>query len=222
MSAIDFLPPSYREKRAARQRRVRRYAFTALAAAFVASWWLPLQSEVEAAQYEADALSQKLHGNEVQKAELKKLQAEQESLQKRLAVREQMIDPVDTTQVLALLANLAPDEIKFDRVSVSARRPAPEIVDDKKKKPRKEKEPKAVVHEIEIEIDAFAPNDRSIVNFVGAIDQHPLFSSVKVPTNRNAQIQGYAARQFRLLVVVDLNREIHEEQTRKEMADADS
>ncbi len=210
MNDIDFLPQSYRDQRELKRRRVRRYTTTALVGVLIASWWLPLRSEVDAVQQHTDLLEQEFKAVQMVRFQHQQLQDQHNDLMHQVKLRSQMIDPVEVSGVLALLTELAPPEVKFDNVNLKFSRPQPELAetDSKKSRRKKKKDSPAEPYELTLEIDGFAPSDTAVVNMVSRIDEHPLFSSIKVPTNRDVNLQGLAARQFRLLLVVDLRRQI--------------
>lgn len=225
MNTINFLPASYLRKQSKRRRRVRQFALSAAMVGVLVGWWLTQQGRVVvldryATQLEVEAAAAVEH-----RGELVRLREEYKLLMNQVKVRRELAQPLNHTQIIAVLGEVMPATVMVTELDMTTHRPPPRKVEDATKASRKSKRKSAkdepVIDEIRLRFDALAPDDLAVAEVVAAISEHPLFESVRMESSREVERYGVIGRKFRLSAVVPLNRVFLEPAVGQEVAHVD-
>lgn len=216
MNEINFLPNSYRARLGTRTRRVREATAVSILALGLLAFWAyglsgSMQLKAQALRTEdqlADALSIEQQVKELQAQ--KALLTEQRRLQREVRV------PIRHHEVIRVLGSLMPESTALTELVLTNQRPKPKAYvapgDAIKAKPsfktKLEKDPKALVDRVLIDLEGLAPDDLTVAEFIASLSGHPLISGVKLHSSRYLNLNGVAARQFRMTGYIDMQREI--------------
>lgn len=225
MNDINFLPASYLRRQSIRRRRVRQLALSAAMVGVLIGWWLTQQGQVVALERYATALEAEAAAAVEHRSELVRLREEHKVLMNQVKVRRELAQPLNHTQVIAMIGELMPETVMVTELDMTTHRPPPRTLEDATKTGRKAKrkssEPEPIVDEIRLQIDALAPDDLAVAEVVAAISEHPLFESVRMESSREVERYGVIGRKFRLSAVVPLNRVFLEPSIGQEVAHVD-
>ncbi|MEM9294526.1 MAG: hypothetical protein AAGA57_01885 [Planctomycetota bacterium] len=202
---VDFRPQAYVKRQRRRTRAVRMSAAAVLAAAAVAAGWVPLRAEV-------DQLTRAARDIETQRDELRQradrveaLQAQAASFRQRAETQRKLAMPLDASRLLATLTGLAPSSIKLEQLELAAEVPTPAPADQENPGGAPaQPEPRYTLR-----IDGVAPDDRTIIDLVAAMSQHPMFQDVRAPSNQFTGYQGLLARRFSIEATAPLGKPLH-------------
>lgn len=231
MNQVNFLPQSFHALRRKR-RRVRLEVVlvsavgTLVLASFIGVQGTAFVKSRIAAKVEADAL--KAHGV-VDEVEV--LRRQEADLRDRIAMTDALAEPVEQTQVIATVGQLAPNSVTLFKMSIQANRnPLPgnvvEVENPRARKKKKDEKPEPAPRQyLRLVVEGVSANDHDIATFVGALEAHPLFRTVNLHYRGPIEFSHYSGRRFHLSAEVSLDYEykpMAEKPTgdRKELADA--
>ena len=205
MNHINFLPESIRKRRARQQRFVWESllvlsVFAALVLATSLALARSASLRIDAEQAEAAANTAV---NQV--AEQDRLNRRRQHLARELWLHQRLASPISTADVLAAVADLAPGTITVRSMQLRAERAAgakgPGVKSD-----APQPVPVTPLVALHLEIDAVAPDDEQIADFVANLSGHPAFDGVKIRHSRAGEFEGHIVRRFRVDLRVPLDR----------------
>lgn len=217
MSQINFLPESFQKHYARSRRRPIEFGLIAATLAGLVLLWLSsggpdpaLAEQVDQMQREIDQIQQ-LHDEQIQ------LDSQRSELQRRLMIARETYQPIGMTQAIARISQRTPESIRIVSLELQNDRPAPEPLPDtnanntnrrviasagSNQTSDKPRQPSL----LKITLTGHAPNDEAIVELIRALDRDPVFSTVSLRGSRVEQTRTHIVREFRLDVVIDLDR----------------
>ena len=229
MNEINFLPESFYRQRA-RRRRVWRHALAlTLVAAGLITWGVLGDRSLQSLRSFARQIETEGEAAHEQVKEVVRLQGEFLKLAKTLAVQRDVALPVSCSKLVATVTHLMPATVVLTDLNMDAARPTPTQkapeADKKGKKaaPKKGAAPVAApkTDTMRIELKGLSPDDARIADFVGRLTDCPAFTNVKLEYARVAEIEGMTGRQFRVSLMVRLDRDYLPLDARKDLAHAD-
>lgn len=200
---VDLMPETSRRRLGQRrivQRWVALYSTTIVAIAVGAS----LLSVVERNQRrEVEGLSIRVDFDAEQREQARRLRARIASYQDEIDRYRKLAWPVDFSDVIAVVGELSPDSVSLDSLSIipQERRVRAPRRGDKRDKESEER----ISRKLIIEMTGIAPDDFHMANFVGGLEEHPLFERIAVDYARDMTFRGVAARQFGVTCEIDFN-----------------
>jgi hypothetical protein len=131
------------------------------------------------------------------------MQQQFNELQHQVKVQQELLMPINVTEVIATLGQLMPESLTCRELVMTATEPKPRPVqtDPKKSTPRPVETPV-----MRVEIVGLAPTDTDVANFVDQLTANPLFEAVKLDYTRPTSISTVTARLFRIEMQIPLNR----------------
>lgn len=211
MNDINFLPATYMRQQALRKRGTLRLTLLAAALVCLGVWWVVQHEQTAATRRRVEAVEARAEEAKQKLTELQRLRKEHASLVKQVALREELGQPVNHTQVLGVLGRVLPSSVALVEIKMQTVRsePTPQADPAKAKdgaaKPGKKA--KAGKDEIRIELVGLAPDDRTVASLLGALNEYPLFRDAMLRHSRATEVGGRALRNFRLTLRVDLGVE---------------
>lgn len=205
MSTINFLPEQYLDQAERNRRRPMNFMAIGITAVALAGVWV-LGDRSEALASRAKHLETQLHESEQARQEAGNIRAEIAELQSRREIAREISQPVTTAQVLATIAQVTPEPIKLTNLEVVAHRPDPRPI-PKPDAGAPEQSPVAQPTWLEITIMGLAPGQDDVVDLTRALSDHPLFTQVRPRSSGVATLRRYEAREFLIVLRVDLDRE---------------
>lgn len=204
MNQINFLPDSYIEQtQLARRRPVNLIAVLLTGIALAGAWMLGDRSEALATR--AEQLRGQVAELESARQEARSIQHQIDDTREHHAIVREINQPVTTAQVIATLAQLAPESIKLTNLQLIAHRadpaPVPTGDDDRDAAPSKPKP-----NWLEVSIMGVAPDQATVVDLTEALTEHPLFTQVRPRSSGVTTAGPYQAREFLIVTRIDLDR----------------
>lgn len=228
MNEINFLPESFYRARA-RRRRVWRHAVAlVLAAAGLVTWGVLGDRSLQGLRDFASQVETEGNAAHDQVKEVVRLQGEFQKLTKVLTVQRDVALPVSCSTLVATISHLMPRDVVLTDLNMDAGKPTPpakEAEADKKSKKTSKKGAAPVAppktNAMRIELKGLSPDDARIADFVGRLTDCPAFTNVKLEYARAAEIEGMSGRQFRVSLMVRLDRDYRPLDERENIAHAD-
>ncbi len=221
MNQIDFLPSRFHKRRARQDRAVWEFTLCAAVAIVLVLATVTMHARSAILRDAVESAEGDAKHNETQARERDRLTNSRRALAKQLHVYRMTALPIDTADVLASIAELAPPGITLNSMRMRSKEYRPSGKPTPIGSP---KEPETGWVALSIELDAVAPSDDQIVDFVAKLERHPAFEGVKIRHSRAGEVAGYAVREFRLDLSVPLDRDYkrkHPHPTSQEVAHAD-
>ncbi|MEC9372988.1 MAG: hypothetical protein VYC34_04055 [Planctomycetota bacterium] len=192
---IDLMPESSR-RQLGQRRRIRQWAtlFACTVGVIVVSGML-LGVWERSLRLRVDEIRQKVEFNAEQRAQALKLQTEISRLEGLLERQEKLSWAVELSDVIEVIATLAPDSVSLRSLTVTTR--------DKDRR-RAKKDDEESYRELVIEMTGVAPDDFPLANFVGGLESHPLFSKIAVDFAKRSELRGMPARDFGVTAEVNM------------------
>lgn len=126
--------------------------------------------------------------------------------------------PFEVSGLVSALVHVLPDGMTFGRIDLHAGAKR-SVRTARSRSDEEESGPASRI--MTIELGGFAPDDRAIAEYVARLDDHPLFQQVSLDFSRTRIIRERTAREFRLSLMVDLERRYEVEPLRTVSADAE-
>lgn len=228
MNDVNFLPSSYVRQRARHMSRARQRALIGIAALCLVGWWFTQRSHTASLREEAERLEEQARVAQEQQTELVKLRREYSRLAHQVKVQQELAQPVNHTQVLAVLGEVLPSSIAMRELDMKMQRPQPVAADKadatgkKGGKSKGKAKGKAEKDLIALELVCVAPDDLTVANAIGAVSGHPLFSGVMLRHIKPVEFdQQGKMREFRMVMNVDLARQFKPARLKEGLAHAD-
>lgn len=222
MNDVNFLPQSFRERRKKSRRTLRQGGLIAVVAGVLCAWGVMLHTDGKRQDRLAEELETAMLNERAKIEAMVAMDAEYATLSRQAELNRALDQPVTYTRVLESLGELMPTEVSLVELTLVSVRPEPEPAQSagKSKPARTAKSEDRPSDLIEVELEALAPSDLSVARLVSSLDDHALFSKVKMRSSRSVEQDNLILRRFRLTAVVDLDREFDWKPTRQEVADA--
>jgi len=202
---VDLMPESSK-RRLGQSRLIRRWILLYSATVIVIALGAFAVSVVESRERrEVEALRVRVDFDAEQRAQAQEIRARIESLTGAINRYRRLAWPVDVSEVIAVIGDLAPESVCFDSLAVIPREKrvrAPKRGD----KRGEDSEKKRLSRTLMIEITGVAPDDFHMANFIGGLEGHPLFEHIAVDYARETTLRGADAREFGLTCEIDFNR----------------
>lgn len=217
MSQVNFLPATFVNQAKARRRQYRHMVMLGLFAVLLVGWGFAERGRnVRPAMRAADLESQ-VQAARDQMSEFVKLRNERDALVQQDRIKNELVQPILHTQVIAALDRHMHESIGLTSLQIKTLRPPPKAIETarggKSRAKKTEKETRAA-DQLELEIEAIAPDDMQIANLIGALSEDPLFDLVTLKYSKTAQVREMEGRQFRMSMRVRLDRRFEEEEAR--------
>jgi hypothetical protein len=243
MNEINFLPQSFIRLRARKRRVLRESLLVVVVVVGMGVWYAFAQRGLQALVESAQGVQAQVATGE-QDEEAKRLHARYVELARQCDAIRQLVSSVNASQVLATIASVTPPSVAVRVLELNDKgldvwaaktkerdhRKAQEEANKARGNTSKTKKAAAGSGSkfdppiMEIKLEAVAPGDVQITDFVGRLTQHPLFGNVKLYYTRSTTVGEFAARQFSVQMEVRLDRRYGpagKTQTAKEVAHAD-
>lgn len=214
---INFLPESYRYRVRRSRNRVRILVGALLVTGCLVAWWYSQRSDIREAREYAITVEQQLDAAQQQASELGRLRARYISLTRQAGVRTELAQPVQHTQVLAVIAQLLPPSVGLVEIEIAADRPEPpkadQPTDNGKNKEKLQREL------LEVDLRGMAASDEDVNDTLARLSDHPVFENVTLSYSRDETRGSLLGREFAISLQIDLQRRYVPERT-EEVADA--
>lgn len=208
MNAVNFLPPAFLQKQARRRRVVRQSLLVAGMVGVLVAWGVVQMSQTHRLNQYVTTLEDEVGAAQRQKSEITKLRAEHALLIHQVKVQRELAQPVNHTQIIALMADVIDPTLGVTELMMTTHRPKPQAQSEASRKvDKKKKNPRVELDWIEIEFEGIAPNDIAIANVVATLSENPMFNGVQMHYTRQVERDGVIGRRFRLSTRVRLNRD---------------
>lgn len=217
MTQINFLPESFQEQRQSRRLSTRLYALAVIAALCIGGWFIAARQGIGELNAYAASLQQVRANTAMRKAQAQELSTREKELLGRVRIQRELTPPVNVTKVIATLAQLMPESLALEDVSILQDLPpiqAPQTKEEGKGKSKsKSKKNKAAatdqppVRYLNIILHGVAPSGVEVASFVGILEDHPLFERVRSEDTQAEERNGFKVNTFRLTVHVPLDRD---------------
>ena len=211
MNSINFLPASYLDRQARRQRVVRRVGAVVAALLLVGAWWMAQHQQTTSMRRRLQNFEHQLATARQQQTEVIRLREQYKALVNQVRVQRELAQSVSHTQILAMLGRRMPASVAITEINMITKRPPPRKAEDASKKGpvvySAQPDAKKFRDRIKIEFSGFAPDDLTVANLVAALNACPLFAHVHMHSSRAVERFGYEGRKFKLTLSVPLNRE---------------
>jgi hypothetical protein len=211
---INFIPMERLRRRGARSRRLRQWLLCACCAAGVGAWMQLAPDHLADLRAYAHAVELQAQASKQQVSEVAKQTALKAKLIQQVALQQELVKPVNVAHVLAALATLTPTEVAFTELSLVSRRPEPadgkqEAASSRASGSRGSAPSRSPVDRdaIRLELAGIAPDDAFVATVVERLTDHKLFESVKLTFTRAGEVDNLHVREFRIELVVRLDRE---------------
>lgn len=214
---INFLPASYIQKQAMRRRMFRHAGLIAVVVLLLAGWWMVQRGQTAAMQRYAGSLEQAVRAQRDQMKVYTLLEAEHRDLLHRVKVQRQLAQPISHTQILATLTQVAPQSVAVTELTIDHELQG-KTSRSRSKRDAMSKKAAASRDLLRIAFTGIAPSDLVIANLLTALKSHPLFEDAKLRYARAVELDGIEGRQFRVEVVVPLDRQGVETKRSEEVA----
>ena len=214
MSQINFLPETYARMARRRRRKYRHLVLLSIFAVGLVGWGFVERGKNVMPRLRAAELEAQVEAARYQMSEFIRLREERDLLVKQQRIKQDLAQPISHTQVITALDAHLPDSIGLTDLQITTVRPAPEPINKggsgaKAKKKSGKNQP--VINELQIEFEAFAPDDVTIANLIGELSEDTLFDRVTLKYSRTTDARGIEGRLFKLLMRVRLDRRFEPE-----------
>lgn len=195
IGSVDLMPASCKAA-FARRARVRRWVgvyvitLAALAASYAAA-----TSGIRAQRAEARTLAEQVHLNWTRNEEAQRLLAEIALVEQNIRRYTRLAWPVNASDVVSAVGQALPRESTLTRLTMAPRSERRRAGDDEERSPT-----------LAIELEGVAKSDVVVASIVASFESHPLFATVKLDYARPTEVDGVAAREFRVTATVDLGK----------------
>ena len=213
IDAINFLPPTHQGRHTRRQRLWRHAAMLLLLCACLGGWWMVQREHTQRLRDRADALRMQVEAARPKMQMVSELRREQAELNARLDLWRHLGQPVSHSEVFATLAAALPDTVVLTRLDVQSHRPAPTPAAAASGRrgatapANAAAQPAAQRGRLELDFSGIAPDDMTLARLLNHLKRQPLFDEVKLHFSRNMTIHDVNGRQFRIELLVPLDRD---------------
>lgn len=215
MNQINFLPDSFFRAQKRRGRLFRQIALVSSITGCLVVATIALKANSISQSRTADRLEETVEAEQGALSVISGVERQHASLLKRTQLKRTLIPPVSYHRAIGALSHALPQEIAITELIMTSVNPKPEPIETdaqrearlKRQATPKSEAPAYEPHLIGIELEGLAPDDLAVANFVGALDESPLFARVTMRSSRAATSRGLQVRQFNLTATIDLNRE---------------
>ena len=208
MNPINFLPDHY----VAQSQRVKRRPVNIVAIAItllaLAGAWL-LGDRSEALAQRAEQLNAQTREVEQAKQEALSVQSQTELTRARHEIVREISPPLTAAQVIATIAQVAPEAIKLTGLQVIAHRRDPAPVSAEGDTPAAPSDADNPAW-LEVTLAGLAPDQETVITLTRALTEHPLFTRVMPRSSGATSTQQYQAREFLIKARLDLDCEFVE------------
>ncbi len=226
MNEVNFLPLSFMNKQACRQRVMRQALLVACLAAVLIVWAMVQMGQTSRLHHYAVTLEREVQAAKQEKNEISKLKSEHALLIHQVKIQQELAQPISHTQVIGLLAEALDPAIGVTGLNMITRRPPPRTQSqsdqhakmDAKQRAEYDKRRRQQADLITIEFEGIAPDDMAIANLVARLSESQVFDGVQMHFTRMIERDGVIGRKFRLSTKVRLNRNF--QPISEEVADA--
>lgn len=208
MNGVNFLPDSFYQKRARRRRTWRQRALVLGVAGLLGLWSLSVFSGTSDLRQRAEQLESDAQAAQLHRTALVQLREQHAALDKQVAVRRELVQPIGYAQTLAVLTAMLPDSITLEKLSLTT------VLQ------HEEGDAQPQNDHIALSMEGLALDDLTVASLVADLDDSPLFDNVKLRGSRGETVRGIAARRFRVDLTLNLEREFVPPPTGQEVADA--
>lgn len=212
MNEINFLPQAFMNQRARKRRVYRQVMLVLIAAAALTAWFLVERHQIATLRGQTEVLEANAAAAEGHSSESARLRNRVAELSRQIDAARQLACPVSCTQVVATIGRLTPQavsvrllRVRQDQIKVQPP-PSTPARSAAGKKPVKTEPPQPLTV-LRVELEAVAPSDEQIADFVGRLAEHPLFDNVKLHYTRSTRVGDYGVRQFSIEMAVSLDRQ---------------
>ena len=214
---VNFIPESYYRKAAACRRRLGRAVLLGLAVATLcvtAGVQFVLSADARRDVWNLEGQARRVDEAD-HRLELK--QARQRELERELATRQELHQPITASHTLVAIANLLDPAASLTRLEVIAVRPQPAPKPkpgDKKAAAKAEaqaeqaKDKPQQPYELHVNLEGLAPNEHDVASLVESLTQSPMFSHVRLEASRPGRLGPYQTREFELSLTIPLHRHV--------------
>lgn len=142
-----------------------------------------LRSRVRSAEAQVVAARDK-------KIAVAKLRRKRKALLRQVRIQKGIAQPISHTQIIAVLGELLPESVALTNVTMNTTRPPPKKRGTKESskhanRRRSNKKPvKQAEDQILIALTAVAPDNLTVANLIGILNDHPLFHGVRMRYSR--------------------------------------
>lgn len=206
MNSINFLPDQFMEHAERTRRRPMNFLAIGVTAVALSTVWV-FGGRAEVLASRADSLETQIRMAEQQRQQADAIRAEIVELESRHEIARELSPPVTTAHVLATIAQVAPEPIKLTNLQVIAHRPDPRPI-PLAEQTRRDTNTDTRPAWLEVTLMGIAPGQSDIVELTRALSEHPLFTQVRPRSSGVATLRRYEARDFLIVLRVDLDREI--------------
>jgi len=206
---INFLPASYRERQRRQRHRVRVLVGSMLFTACLFAWAISQRSAIDEMRRYARSAEAEVAEAQQQATVRGKLRAQFLELSRQDGVQSQLAQPVQPTQVLAVLGEILPAGVGLLELEIEAVRPAPPAHDDKAKPAATSATASTKTpprEHLKIRFEAIAPDDTDVNDTIAQMTEHPLFEQVALAFSREDDRLGIIGRRFALDARIDLEK----------------
>lgn len=224
MNHVNFLPESYTSHQAKRSRMLRQVMLVAVVAGGLTAWGLLVQGKVMLKADHTRALEEQVVAARNMHTEMNRLREQQGQLQHQIKIQRELSQPLSHTAIIATLAGIIPEQIALTELTMTTHRAKPmhaaATSGGKARRSRADKPAEAAyTHErIAVELQALSPDGASVANLVEAFSNHPMVSDVQMRHTRAVETRGVVAREFRLELEIDLDRQFMDPKDQEEVA----
>lgn len=227
MNQVNFLPDSYLRRRARRNRVARQVLLVAIVAGGLSVWGGLIRGANVMKADTARTLDGQVAAARKMQTEMNRLKTRRAALTHQVKVQRELAQSISHTDVIASLAEMVPPQIALTELQMLTRRPKPTPVvpSGSRRSSRRHSSTTAAatdpIERLEIEFSALAPDPASVANLVEAFSRHPMITQVQMRHTRAIEVRGVLAREFKLMIQVDLNRQFMDPDKVAEVAHAD-
>lgn len=201
--AIDLMPSATRARAESRMRTGRIIAIGLAVVAVLVLVTTHAHMQLDRARDALATTEERANSALATEARANELRAQIAELETMIGRYERIAMPFDVSSLMSSLVNELPSGVTFDRVDLHAG--AKRAVRTARSRGTEDDE-EAPPRVMTVELAGFAPDDRSIAEYVTRLETHPLFEKVSLDFSRTRVIRERTAREFRLSLVVDLER----------------
>lgn len=214
MSQVNFLPPRYLNQAKVRRRKSLHLVMLTGLAVCLATWGFVERAKNARPRIRAVTLEAEVEAARDQMNEVVKLRSERAALLQQQKIKHELNQPVSHTQLVNRLASHLPQSVGLTDLRIVTHRPPPEPIVDpgaNKRRTKKAQQDQPPADQLDIELDAVAPDDLTIAQVIGDLSDDPVFDHVAMRFSRSTTVQGVEARLFRLSMRVRLDRKFEVE-----------
>ncbi len=215
MKRINFIPDSVPRVDATGRLWIRCGLFLLAGLILIGSWYVRAHRQIAALDQKLNVLDQQEQIARAvdEKADAGRRQRLKWSKQEILYDRVRM--PVPTTSAMAAVAKLMPPVMGLTSFSLIGEPIDPTLPRSKKKRRSSKNRASPTVGPLRLVLQGVAPNDLSIAEFIGRMDQRPLFVNVELTYSRPVERDTQIAREFQITADIPLDRKVRLEKQRR-------